>query len=588
MTLNNYGNENDRWTIYINNDVKNINMNVAENLFLDEIVDYDKEITILINEINLKYTNIRNIENENTKIKKLIKDNDKKIKKHLSNITKIQNDIKRINTLILSNNITLINLDKYKNYNDYLKNKNKELNILANYQDSKDNIKEINNILNKKIQNNNNDLDIIQKLISNNHYVLPRGKNIFNNSVLDNYNSIKNKFVNINENQKRISNKKKELKNEKKIIKKIKIQIDIDNLENDIKQLKKKIDEVVNDLKKNKNNLKDKNNNHMNDIKYNDNIIKYINAFNLNITYNTQITNKPIEINNINDNIQLLRNDNILHELNINENLYEIDIINNEINELNKIKNEKVTLLNISIKNCNKISTDISNNFFDIKNIYNLCKNNSICNNSISNILCNIDPIYCDNWFTNVTTYFNNFLYNNTCNNIQNKDLIDKNNEGFTNYTTIEPFEIQYNPNKISDINNTNYYSNILIQSKNLDDFSQNMVDTKRNIEIDLFYIEKYRAQIDVLKYIIFICCISLFGSVMYHNRLLTDTLYTGYLTLVFVIGLIIILYKLFDIFIRNNNNFKEYDYNFIYKPPTVTFGDVSNNIELSDLPTDC
>ena len=100
MTLNNYGNENDRWTVYINNDVKNINMNVAENLFLDETVYYDKEITILINEINLKYTNIRNIENENKKIKKLIKDNDKKIKKHLSNITKIQNDIKRINTLI--------------------------------------------------------------------------------------------------------------------------------------------------------------------------------------------------------------------------------------------------------------------------------------------------------------------------------------------------------------------------------------------------------------------------------------------------------------------------------------------------------
>jgi hypothetical protein len=44
-TLNNYGNENDRWTDYINNDVKNINMNVAENLFLDETLNYDKEIT---------------------------------------------------------------------------------------------------------------------------------------------------------------------------------------------------------------------------------------------------------------------------------------------------------------------------------------------------------------------------------------------------------------------------------------------------------------------------------------------------------------------------------------------------------------
>jgi hypothetical protein len=328
----------------------------------------------------------------------------------------------------------------------------------------------------------------------------------------------------------------------------------------------------------------------MNDIKYNDNIIKYMNAFNLNITYNTQITNKTIEISNNNDKINILKNQNILNDLNKNKNLYEIDIILNEIKPLEKSKNKNVRLLNKSIKKCNNTSTNITNNLVNIKNIYDLCKNNSICNNNISNILCNTEPIYCDNWFAKVTKHFNNFLYNNTCNNIQNKELIDykNNNEGFTNYTTIEPFEIQYNPNKISDINNTNYYSNILIQSKNLDDFSQNMVDTKRNIEIDLFYIEKYRAQIDVLKYIIFVCCLSLFGSVMYHNGLLTDTLYTGYLTLVFGIGLIIILYKLFDIFIRNNNNFKEYDYNFIYKPPTVTFGDVSNNIELSDLPTDC
>jgi uncharacterized membrane protein (DUF485 family) len=235
--------------------------------------------------------------------------------------------------------------------------------------------------------------------------------------------------------------------------------------------------------------------------------------------------------------------------------------------------------MNSSIKDCNIKSTNIIDELIQIKNKYTKCKDNTICSDTITKSLCENNSIFCNDWFTNITSYFNNFMYTNTCNqNIINKDVI----EDFTNYTVIEGMD--NNPNKANDITNNKYYSNILNKTTNIEDISQNI---RRNIEIDLFYIEKYNAQINILKYIIFVCCIALFGSILYHNGLLSSDLYTGYLSLVFGIGTFIILYYLFNIFIRNSNRYNEYDYEFIYKPPTI--GDPTYNaVELSNLPSDC
>jgi len=116
----------------------------------------------------------------------------------------------------------------------------------------------------------------------------------------------------------------------------------------------------------------------------------------------------------------------------------------------------------------------------------------------------------------------------------------------------------------------TNYYSKFINNKLNTQDASQNLYNLKTNIETDTYNYLKYKLYIEILQYIIVICCISLFGSILFHNGLISNTLYILYLSLVFGIGFAYILYKVIDIYFRNNINFNEYDYERIAKPNVV------------------
>ena len=121
--------------------------------------------------------------------------------------------------------------------------------------------------------------------------------------------------------------------------------------------------------------------------------------------------------------------------------------------------------------------------------------------------------------------------------------------------------------NMKTDVELSNYYTQLLYDTHNLKDVSQNSINLERNAEVNMFYLLKYNKQIYVLQVIVVICCIALFGAILYSNSILSSSAYTYYLGGVFGIGFIIVVYNIYDIYIRDSITFNEYD--FQYKPPT-------------------
>ena len=143
--------------------------------------------------------------------------------------------------------------------------------------------------------------------------------------------------------------------------------------------------------------------------------------------------------------------------------------------------------------------------------------------------------------------------------------------------------------NQILDYTNTSNYTQFLNNINEVKDVKQNAINNKRHIEVNEYAILKYQKQSLLLKKIIVVCCIALIGSVLFHTNLIPNSIYNGYLGIVFGIGFIIVAYDLFDIFMRNSYDFNQYDYEFIYTPPNTNSSTTQYNaIQLSNLPTIC
>jgi hypothetical protein len=144
--------------------------------------------------------------------------------------------------------------------------------------------------------------------------------------------------------------------------------------------------------------------------------------------------------------------------------------------------------------------------------------------------------------------------------------------------------------NTVADLNNVSFYSKFITNVKRTDDLNQNLMNLQNNLKIDMHYILKYNAQMDLLKYIIITCCVALIGSLVFHSGLLSSTGYTMYLIIVFSIGFLAIIYKYFDIFGRSKLDFNEKDYDML-KPPVITTdisGQSLTSSDLSELPSIC
>jgi hypothetical protein len=144
--------------------------------------------------------------------------------------------------------------------------------------------------------------------------------------------------------------------------------------------------------------------------------------------------------------------------------------------------------------------------------------------------------------------------------------------------------------NDMMDVYITSQLSSKLNKLNNVDSIDQTIQNNKRHIEVNENAILKYKAQTVVLKKIIIICCIALIGSFLFYLNLLPDMIYNIYLGIVFGVGIIIIMYDLFNIFIRSDYDFNQFDYEFIYKPPMTNHNKTTNynTIQLSNIPTVC
>jgi hypothetical protein len=242
---------------------------------------------------------------------------------------------------------------------------------------------------------------------------------------------------------------------------------------------------------------------------------------------------------------------------------------NNELTILTTQKNNIITELNNIMKTCKTNKDDLNSRLTELRRDVNVCKEVDMCSNKCAkNILCKVNDIFCSNksWYSIIEKQYIKYFYDVSCSNIDNKNQII---EPFINKMDMKEGyqQIYINPNIEADISYTNYYSKFINDKLNPEDVSQNMLNLKRNIEIDTYFYLKYNAQIEVLKFIIIVCCISLIGSVFYHNGLITSDLYTIYLGIVFAVGLIYVFYKLYDIYIRDDINFSRFAYEKLFTP---------------------
>lgn len=89
-----------------------------------------------------------------------------------------------------------------------------------------------------------------------------------------------------------------------------------------------------------------------------------------------------------------------------------------------------------------------------------------------------------------------------------------------------------------------------------------------RMIEINTYYGEQYKAYIEVLKIVVFFSLIVLILTILKNMSLVPDLILNGLLGLVIIFGLLYTLWLSYDISLRDNMNFNQYNWEFS-KPST-------------------
>ncbi len=139
-----------------------------------------------------------------------------------------------------------------------------------------------------------------------------------------------------------------------------------------------------------------------------------------------------------------------------------------------------------------------------------------------------------------------------------------------------------------TDIINSTNVANQLYNLENGDNLEQLQNNQERLIKIDRFYVSKYKAQNYILQQIVFFCCLALIGAILYNKQMITLTMFNVYLLLLFIALLYYAGRSLFNIILRDNHNFDEYDYAMLNNPnfdtPNKTNGKL--DLQLSDLPS--
>lgn len=117
------------------------------------------------------------------------------------------------------------------------------------------------------------------------------------------------------------------------------------------------------------------------------------------------------------------------------------------------------------------------------------------------------------------------------------------------------------NTNKINQQANLNIVNSEIEKTKEKNEYYNDMITNKvRNIQINTFYQKKYNSQISLLKFIIVVCIFIISLSFTRKSGYLNENIYAIIVGITIFISVFRIFYLLFDIFIRDKNNFDEID----------------------------
>lgn len=130
-------------------------------------------------------------------------------------------------------------------------------------------------------------------------------------------------------------------------------------------------------------------------------------------------------------------------------------------------------------------------------------------------------------------------------------DYFDEIVRGFANYK-----------NDISDINDVYDKLDTLETDNNIGSKLYNEeIKKKREIQVNSYYIQKYYKQINILKEIAFFCCLGLIGFILFNMGILSETILVSYVGILLALLFIKVMYDLWDIYIRDDRYFDEYNF---------------------------
>lgn len=164
-----------------------------------------------------------------------------------------------------------------------------------------------------------------------------------------------------------------------------------------------------------------------------------------------------------------------------------------------------------------------------------------------------------------------------------------------SNFSTNNPSQYGYLDNIKTNI--LSNYDNSITKSQSLTSNIQNLKTTfdgkivkidnisQRKLEISRFYILKYQKEIGLLQKIVITCGIGLAGCLLFNIGIISSSFLSFYLGVVLSVGFIVLFYNLWDIYVRDNQVFDEYEFG-VYgtKAPTTVIPENDNKYSDSQL----
>lgn len=118
------------------------------------------------------------------------------------------------------------------------------------------------------------------------------------------------------------------------------------------------------------------------------------------------------------------------------------------------------------------------------------------------------------------------------------------------------------------------------LSGSSMSELEKDVNHKKKQQDIQEYYHQKYQQQIFIVKLLILFALVALVGCVFFNYGFISVYLLTVYLGLVFSVGFVVIFYYLWDLSIRDNSIFDEYDFQTYLPPKTHGTQDKSWNLD--------